>query len=160
MKGVNSGIGKIVLTTALAVLFFFAVTAVVSAAPNCTVVVTPDDLLANSTGTFITIINCTDPAGINTSRFIITRTIEGFATPGVPNRWSIRPPVNDKAQSSTWNGYSIPQILRADGRANGKWYDTYGLFGDNYSYAVTGGDSPRVTFTNGSTWAALNFRGR
>ena len=44
MKGVYSGIGKIVLTAALAVLFFFAVTAVVSAAPVCYVVnVTPDD---------------------------------------------------------------------------------------------------------------------
>ncbi|TKY91280.1 MAG: LamG domain-containing protein, partial [Candidatus Methanomarinus sp.] len=121
---------------------------------NCTVNITPGDLEANSTGIFTAIINCTDPAGINTSRFIMTRTIEGGMYPGgPPNRWSIRPPVNDIAQS---NG-SFVQILRAYNRGKGDWYDFAGLFTDNFSYAVNDITSSHVTITNGSTWAKLNY---
>ena len=87
----------------LAVFIFCAVTAVVSAAPVCYVEnVTPDNLLANSTGTFTAIINCSDnSSGINISSFLMTKTVEGGVNPGgPPNRWSIRPPANDWAQSN------------------------------------------------------------
>lgn len=156
MKGVNSGIGKMVLTVALAVYFFCAVTTVVSAVPNCTVNVTPDDLLANSTGTFTAIINCSDDSsGINISSFLITKTVEGGINPGgPPNRWSIRPPANNWAQS---NGSITEQILRAYNRGKGKWFDTYGIFGDNFSYGVHDNDSRHVSMTNGTTWAELNY---
>jgi len=100
------------------------------------------------------LINCTDESGINVDRFAITRTVEGYDVWGEPNLWSIRPPVNDKAESYT-DGYSIPQILRADGRGYGRWYDS--LFSDNFTYAVCDNSSPRVTITNGSTWAVINF---
>ena len=130
--------------------------------PNCTVVsVTPGDLKANSTGTFTALINCTDPAGINLSRFLVTRTVEGGDHPGLPNLWSIRPPVNDHAQSHSCPTHgNIPQILLADSRGMGKWYDS-GIFAENYSYAVSAyyGPliNPYVTVTNGSTWALFNL---
>jgi lysophospholipase L1-like esterase len=121
---------------------------------NCTVNITPGDLESNSTGIFTAIINCTDPAGINTSRFIMTRTVEdSMYQGGPPNRWSIRPPVNDITQS---NG-SFVQILRAYNRGKGDWYDFAGLFTDNFSYAVNDINSSHVTITNGSTWAKLNY---
>ncbi|MEA3283115.1 MAG: DUF2341 domain-containing protein [Euryarchaeota archaeon] len=127
-----------------------------SSCPSCTVSVTPGDLKANSTGTFTAIINCTAPSGINTSRFIMTQTVEGGIYPeGPPNRWSIRPPMNDIAQS---NG-SFPQILRAYNRGKGDWYDFAGLFTDNYSYAVHDITRSHVTITNGSKWAELNYTG-
>ena len=130
--------------------------------PNCTVVsVTPIDLEANSTGTFTALINCTDPAGINLSRFLVTRTVEGSAHPGIPNLWSIRPPVNDHAQSHSCPTHgNIPQILLADSRGMGKWYDSE-TFTENYSYAVSAyyGPliNPYVNVTNGSTWALFNL---
>jgi len=130
--------------------------------PNCTVVsVTPDDLEANSTGTFTALFNCTDPAGINLSRFLVTRTVEGASHPGLPNLWSARPPVNDHAQSHSCPIHgNISQILLADGRGMGKWYDSE-IFAENYSYAVSAyyGPlvNPYVTVTNGSTWALFNL---
>ena len=128
--------------------------------PSCTVVsVTPSDLIENSTGLFEAIINCTDTNNINISRFFITKTVEGFGSPGIPNIWSIRPPENNKAQNATCpcTGAVIPKILRADGRADGKWYDFYGLFNDNFTYAVNDNTSIRVNIINGSNWALLNY---
>ncbi|MEA2075329.1 MAG: hypothetical protein U9O85_06300, partial [Euryarchaeota archaeon] len=152
----KSGLGKNVLTAALVVLLFTAFSAVVvSAAPNCTLKsIDPDNIEANSTGPFVACINCTDSDGINTSRFFITKTVEGFLNPEVPNRWSIRPPPNNISQS---DGVVPQQILLADGRGHGHWYDSYGLFTENYSYAVNDNDSMRVTITNGSNWALLNY---
>ncbi|KAF5413464.1 MAG: hypothetical protein C5S38_06375 [Candidatus Methanophagaceae archaeon] len=139
----------------MAVLFFPAVTAVVSAAPNCSVVVTPDDLLANSTGTFTAIINCTDDTGINISSFLMTNTVEGGVNPGgPPNWWSIRPPANNWTQSSA---PITEQILRSYNRGEGKWFDFAGIFGDNFSYGVHDKDSLHVEITNGTTWAKLNY---
>ncbi|MEA3255185.1 MAG: hypothetical protein U9Q22_05075 [Candidatus Altiarchaeota archaeon] len=130
--------------------------------PNCTLIsITPGDIEANSTGLFEAIINCTDPSGINVSKFLITRTVEGMIDPGIPNLWSIRPPVNDKAQNhSCPNHGDFPQILRADGRAEGKWWETYGLFNDNFTYAAHSNSSIHVTITNGSDWALLNYSWR
>ncbi|MFV9677687.1 MAG: LamG domain-containing protein, partial [Methanosarcinales archaeon] len=125
--------------------------------PNCTIVsVTPGDLKADSTGTITAIINCTDPAGINTSRFFITTTVEYGLTQGPPNRWSIRPPVNKRSQNSSWAGHTIPQILRAYNRGNGEWFD-FGWFDDNFSYGVFDNSSRHVEITNGTTWAELNY---
>jgi len=122
MKRVKSGLGIKIVLAVLAVFIFCAVTAVVSAELSCNLdKIEPSHLETNSTGTFIAVINCSDTNGeINTSRFIITRTVEGSETYGLPNRWSIRPPVNDKSDSSSWSGHSIPQILKADGRGEGK----------------------------------------
>ncbi len=141
----------------LMVLVFFSMFAwVASAAPNCTVIsVTPSDLQPNSTGTFEAIINCTDPGGLNISSFVITRTMEGSQHAGIPNLWSIRPPENNASQNHTCVPHNIPQILRADGRADGKWYDS--IFSDNFTYAANDNSSMRVTIINGTTWATLNF---
>jgi len=122
--------------------------------PTCSFDVTPADILANSTGEFTILINCSDASGINNSRFISTRTLEGFVTNGIPNHWSIRPPSNNKSDPCPICG---EQVYRADGRNDGKWYEDLGLFSDNFTYAVAGNDSPHVTITNGSTWAQLNF---
>ena len=157
MKRAKSGLGNKIVLAVLAVFIFCAVTAVVSAAPICNLTkIVPDNLEANTTDTFIAVINCTDPAGINISRFMLTRTVEGFQQIGLPNLWSIRPPVNDHAQS---NG-TIPQILLADARGMSKWYDSE-VFTDNYSYAASAYDgpltNPYVNVTNGSTWALFNL---
>lgn len=127
--------------------------------PNCTLVsITPSDLLANSTGLFEAIINCSCSVGCNISRFAVSRTVEGFTHAGLPNLWSARPPENDKAGNYTCVHYDIPQILRADGRGDNKWYDGYGIYnGDNFSYSVQGNDSVLVTITNGSDWAQMNL---
>ena len=70
MKRTKKDIGNKIVVAALAVLFFCAVTAVVSAAPICNLTkIVPDNLEANTTGTFIAVINCTDLEGINISRF-------------------------------------------------------------------------------------------
>ncbi len=145
----------------------FTVSAEDTTPPNCTLVsITPLDLEANSTGKFEFLINCTDEDGINISRFLITKTLEGLASPGIPNLWSIRPPINDKAQNATCPCTSavIPQILRADGRTDGKWYDFAGITnlssnagGDNFTYAVNDYSSIRINITNGSNWALLNY---
>jgi len=45
----------------------------------------------------------------------------------------------------------------ADGRNDGKWYDSDGLFDDNFSYAVQGEDSVYVDITNGTGWSQLNL---
>jgi len=67
--------------------------------PTCQLVsATPSNITANSTGTYEVIINCSDESGINISRYIITRTVEGGDAWGVPNYWSIRPPANNKAE--------------------------------------------------------------
>jgi len=148
--------GKKVLTAALVVLFFTAFSAaVVSAAPNCTLTyICPPDIEANSTGPFTACINCTDPAGINISRYLITKTVEGGLDWGPPNRWSIRPPANNWAQSDS---VITEQILRSYNRGKGKWFDFYGIFTDNFSYGVHDGTAIHVNITNGSTWAELNY---
>ncbi|MHA1225343.1 MAG: hypothetical protein ACTSPV_01205 [Candidatus Hodarchaeales archaeon] len=116
----------------------------------------PSDISANSTGIYEVIINCTDASGINTSRYVITRTVEGGDAWGVPNYWSIRPPANDKAEEYIdVHGHNQGQILKADGRFDNKWYDS--LFADNYSYAVNDMSSSKVSIINGSDWALLNF---
>jgi len=137
----------------LAVFIFCAVTAVVSAAPTCNLTkIEPSNLEANSTGTFIAVINCSDTNGeINTSRFLMTKTVEGFTQTGLPNFWSIRPPVNDIAESNAT--IPIPQILRAYNRGVGGWYDFYGLFRGNFSYGVHDNTSLHVTMTSGTGWA-------
>jgi len=134
--------------------------------PTCSLIsVTPSDIKANSTGIFNICINCSDASGINTSRFLITKTVEGFVHPGTPNFWSIRPPENNKAESHSPDGsypWSIPQILRADGRGDGLWYDSYDvggsrLFTDNFTYAVNDYKSIRIDITNAPTYAILNY---
>jgi archaellum component FlaG (FlaF/FlaG flagellin family) len=123
---------------------------------ECTIVsVTPNDIEANSTGTFTAIINCTDPSGINTSRYLITKTVEGGLGAGPPNRWSIRPPVNNWSQSSL--PLITEQILRSYNRGKGKWFDSYGIFTDNFSYGVHDGTAAHVNITSGLTWAKLNY---
>jgi len=126
-------------------------------APSCSVVsATPSDIVSNSTGVYEVLINCTDTSGINISKYTITQTVEGGDAAGVPNYWSIRPPTNDKAEVYVdEHGHNLGNILRADGRFDGKWYDA--LFADNYSYAVQDNSSIRVSITNGSDWALLNF---
>jgi len=107
---------------ALILLLFAAmlVCGTASAIPTCTCNVTQNkDIEANSTGTFTALINCSDTGGINTSRFFMMNTVEGGTSMdgtlfgatrwGLPNRWSIRPPVNNLTQS---NG-TFPQILRS-----------------------------------------------
>ncbi len=155
MKRAKSGWGNKIVLAVLAVFIFCAVTAVVSAAPICNLTkIEPGDLKTNSTGTFIAVINCSDTNGeINTSRFLMTRTVEGFAHPGLPNFWCIRPPVNDIAECNA----TIPQILRAYNRGVGGWYDIYGLFTDNFSYGVHDNTSLHVTMTSGTGWAELNY---
>ena len=123
--------------------------------PFCTFSATPTNISANSTGLYEILINCTDASEINISRFIITTTVEGFNSPGIPNYWSIRPPINNK--SDTDGIFSIPQILLADGRNDGKWYESVGLFDDNFTYAVQGEDSVFVNITSGTGWSQLNF---
>ncbi len=123
--------------------------------PSCTVLsVFPANLEANSTGPFEAIINCTDISDINASSFLITRTVEGLLNPGIPNYWSVRPPPNDKATPCP---ICNQEILRADGRVDGKWYDDYGIFSDNFTYAAHDNDSIRVTITKSTNSALLNF---
>lgn len=127
--------------------------------------VTPSDLEENSTGLYEAIINCSDVNDINTSTWLFTRTVEAFEYPGIPNYWSIRPPDNTKGQNFS-NLWTIGYMLRADGRADNHWYDSYqvdgaNLFNDNFTYAVTDNRSVRITITVvNSTDAVLNFSWR
>ena len=164
---------------ALILLLFAAmlICGTASAIPTCTCNVTQNkDIEANSTGTFTALINCSDTGGINTSRFFMMNTVEGGTSMdgdifgatrwGLPNRWSIRPPVNNLTQS---NG-TFPQILRSYNRGKGAWYDNYGIFtdtdypsryanfsSDHFSYGVFDNTSIHVTITNGTDWAELNY---
>jgi len=135
--------------------FSYVTTGSDSTAPTCTFSVTPNDIEENSTGLYEILINCTDTSEINISRFIIITTVDGSAHPGIPNYWSIRPPENNKSESHII--HNIPQILMADGRNDGKWYDTDSLFADNFTYSVQGEDSVYVDITSGTGWAQLNF---
>jgi len=77
--------------------------------PTCKLIsVIPSDIESNSTGTFEAIINCTDISGINISRYLIIRTIEGFLHAGLPNLWSVRFPENDKAEEHIDPPHSVP----------------------------------------------------
>jgi hypothetical protein len=49
------------------------------------------------------------------------------------------------------------QILRSYNRGKGKWFDSYGIFTDNFSYGVHDGTAAHVNITNGTTWAKLNY---
>jgi hypothetical protein len=142
--------------------------------PVCTVSSrTPSKINQSSTGQFQVILNCTDSSGINVTKTgdhywaITTSTLEGLVTPGVPNRWSIRPPANNIAQTDPLLSAYGP-IFRAQGRGEGYWYDALPgsdrnnlsswLLLDNYSYAVDDGEYNYLTVTSiNSTFAVLNF---
>jgi len=131
--------------------------------PTCVLISrTPLDIEDNSTGIFEVIINCSDSNALNGSSALITKTVEGFVTPGLPNYWSIRPPSNNKGENSS--SYFIGEnIFVADGRADNKWYDNYyndgvKMFNDNYSYSVQDNSSYHFTITEeSSTQFILNF---
>jgi len=132
--------------------------------PTCTLISqTPADIEEDSSGVLEVIINCSDASGVNASSALITRTVDGFATPGLPNYWSMRSPPNDNADTCPFCGENI---LLADGRRDGKWYDTYEvngnrLFADNYSYAVVDNKSMFLTIDiESSTSMILNFSRR
>jgi len=120
--------------------------------------VTPSDILENSTGLYELIVNCTDDDGINATTFLITRTIND--TVSDENHWSLRPPNNDKSES---NSHFTENILLADGRVLGDmWYDSAGIFSDNYTYAVAPnttatGQNPYIDLTCGATWCSMNY---
>ena len=146
MKGLMKGLMLIFLMAGLS----FAV------APNCSIVVTPADIAAVTTGPIEILLTCEHPEGINISRFYLTHTVEGANQEGVPNLFSLRPPENDLAQNHSCENYTIAEhILRADGRGIGKWYDDH--FIDNYSYAVKTADYYGVSITNTTTLAILNY---
>jgi hypothetical protein len=84
----------------------------------------------------------------------MTKTVNGTISPDPTNRWSIRPPANNWAQSSA---PITEQILRSYNRGKGKWFDFAGIFNDNFSYGVHDNDSLHVEITNGTTWAELNY---
>jgi len=57
------------------------------------------------------------------------------------NHWSIRPPSNDK--STIEPHFNDETILLADARVLGNmWYESEGIFSDNYTYAVTSNTTP------------------
>ncbi len=157
---VNVISNKIIRVCAIVLILIFAaafVCGTTSAKPTCNLTdIYPDNIEANSTGTFTACITCNDSTGINTSRFFMTNTVEGGMYPGgPPNMWSIRPPMNSISQSND----SFPQILRSYNRGKGAWYDNiaYGIFTDNFSYGVFDNTSLHVNITNGTDWAKLNF---
>lgn len=126
--------------------------------PTCALVSrTPTDIEANTTGDFSIEFQCNDTTGINTSRFMIARTVEGGIDVGIPNFWSIRPPSHDEAISNIT--IVNETILKADGRWDEKWYDFAGIDGmaDNHSYAAQDNSSIRVTITPSGTTAIINY---
>ena len=150
--------------------------------PSCVIVSrTPADINDSSSGIFSVILNCSDASGINVSlapgstteyNSFITRTLEGFVTPGLPNRWSIRPPANNIAQTDTLLS-SYGQIFRSFLRGESSWFEFLGsstmnlagdnnlsswLLADNYSYAVGDGRYGYYNITNTSaTTATINY---
>ena len=95
--------------------------------------------------------------GINASRFISARTVEGGTSIGLPNFWSIRPPSNDEGDSNIT--ITNETILKADGRWDGRWYDFAGISGlsENFSYSVQDQSSSLVTISESGTSATLNY---
>ena len=142
--------------------------------PTCTLVSrTPADINESSTGTLNVVLNCYSPSGINVSSAnghyygFVTRTVEGFVTPGLPNRWSIRPPQNSLGTNDTLLA-AYGNIMRAHGRAEGDWYENINktmtgsnlsatVLNDTYSYAVDDGSYTafNLTITNTNTTNAL-----
>jgi hypothetical protein len=126
--------------------------------PSCVLEsITPPNIEENSTGLFEAIVNCSDASGINLSRFVLTTTVYGLNSSGGENYWTIRPPANDKAASRPSVGVT-EQILRADYSGEGHWHDI--LFADNFTYAASAEEHPKVNAINGSGWAALNYSWR
>jgi hypothetical protein len=150
----------------------------VCAAPVCTLISrTPADINDTSSGILTVLLNCSDAAGINVSKSgnhysaFATRTLDSFeVAPGVPNRWSIRPPVNNLAQIDP-NLSAYGQIFRAMGRGESYWYESLNtsnltgdnnlsswLLYDNYSYAVDDGEYGAFKITTESaTNAIINY---
>lgn len=118
---------------------------------SCSLVsITPNNITINSTGNLDVLVNCSSSKGINTSRFILTSTVE---TPGVsPNYWSIRPPSNNLAQIA---GNFTDHILRAYNRNKSGWYEM--LFTDVFSYSVYTGDDEFTEITKGEDWGLFNL---
>jgi hypothetical protein len=115
------------------------------------------------------LLNCTDENGINVTlsnghfRAFNTRTVDGFLTPGLPNRWSVRYPANN-ISSIDVDYPAYGKILRALGRNEGYWYDllnyNLSLNNDTFSYAVNDGIYGRFKINStGSTTALTNYTG-
>jgi hypothetical protein len=128
-------------------------------APVCSFVsVTPSNMNSSSTGNVEIILNCSD-AYLNTTSMFITRTFEGNITSNQDNKWSIRPPSNNRAIASPL--FDEQRILLSDGRVlSSMWYES--LFSDNYTYAVTtntmpSGQNPYVTLTSYEGYTILNY---
>jgi len=137
----------------------------------------PEDMNDTSSGRFTVLLNCSDDSGINVTKSgdhyfaFATRTLDSFqVAAGVPNRWSIRPPINNLAQVDP-NLSSYGPIFRAQGRGRNFWYEFLNgaspsgpmnlsswFYYDNYSYTAEDGHYGYLTVTNESaTNAILNF---
>lgn len=118
-------------------------------APTCVLVnQTPTDLNISSEGAFIANFICYDASGVNASRTVVGRSVNdslGYFE-------AIRPPHHDDA---SYCPAFQSDIQKADGRADGKWYDDYNtplgtglVFADNYTYAAFDNSSTYVTYTH------------
>lgn len=126
--------------------------------------ITPSDIEADSTGTFELIVNCTDPSGINVSKYgdhyrsFFSMTVDDDGT--TPNQWQIYYPANNLCDS---DAVISEDILRATGRNENYWYEDVGypqVELDNYSYAIYDGEYGFFKIqSSGADYAVFNISG-
>jgi len=127
--------------------------------PTCTLISRfPAKIYDNSTGRFNVMFNCTSPIGVginityNDNHYwnFVTRTVDDLLTPGIPNAWSIRPPVNNLTTADP--RFPDYPFFRAEGRNRGFWYDSLGLNStinnDTITYAIEDGHYSYIAISN------------